>query len=480
MLPDFVKTTTTWSNFPIRTSTATRLLDDWLPQPLQKATTSRSHRRSWANKPTRDLKHLVSQLEVGDCSELTRAELISLLTEEDVKRKSWVEGQCFEFFFLIVVIANTAFIGYQIDHPVSLRLHQFMMVNLLFLSLFVTEIVLKVAVLGWRQYMADYWNVFDFIVTLLVAVQMTLTFLILHDHFFGHLDEYVAADCLQILRLCRLFRLARIFPELGHLIRSFFMSIQALFWIFVLLLLWFYISACFATIFIGRRAMLPSEDHVEVGELRQKFATIPLSMFALFEIMTLEGWVDYVRPLLHTRVHLVCFFLLFIFVTAFFILNLITAVIVDRTKAAQDEDREWEKQEAQLHRKAHINCICNALYQENRSSNVPDVITREDFDSTIQEHEEVQQALGELGWSTRYLSSMFSCVDQNNEGIMSISSLHKLLEISDQPLNTANYMRFQLSLAHRLEHQEKLTLKVLRTLERLDERGRGGEASATT
>lgn len=431
----------------------------------EKTTPRTATEQAYRSSTTKDLRTLCFERNLGVATSLKRAELIALLEENDHRCKTWVETMYFEVFFLCIVALNAVAIGWEIDNPDSMTVGYFALLNVTFLIAFVSEIVLKLTALGWRRYIKDYWHIFDVVVTTLAIVQVCSTYIMLAAYFHRHMKEYVAADCLQILRLCRLLRFAKVFPELGRLIKSFLMSLKALSWIFVLLTLWFYLSGCFATVFLGRRELLPSEDHDEIRDLRTKFATIPLSMFALFEIMTLEGWVDYVRPLLHSRPHLVFFFLAFIFITAFFMLNLITAVIVDRTKAAQDEELECEAQEAQLQRKIHINEICQALRVENRNAPAPDLITHEDFETTLRHCDDVAEALGELGWSRRYLSSMFNCMDQNNDGQSSIASLQKLLEISDQPLDTANYMRFQLSLSHRLEHQEKLVLRVLGVLE---------------
>jgi len=447
-------------------ATATIPLQEWL---LSKKTPRASVQLAYQSLSTKDLRTLCVERNLEDTNQdLKRAEMIDLLIAEDNRNTTWVETTGFEVFFLFIILVNAVVIGWQIDNPDAIQVNHLALLNVTFLIFFMVEIVLKVHALGWRRYIKDYWNVFDLTVTFMASVQMGSTYIILGDVFYQRLEKYVAADCVQILRLCRLLRFARVFPELGRLIRSFLMSLKALYWIFLLLLLWFYLSGCFATVFIGRRELLPSEDHDEVKELRLRFATIPLSMFALFEVMTLEGWPDYVRPLLHSRPLLVAFFLAFIFVTAFFMLNLVTAVIVDRTRAAQDEELEWEAREAQLKRKVHIGEICQELRQESgtaAAASDADLISHQDFDSALRAGTGIEEALHELGWSKRYLASMFNCMDQTSDGRTSISSLQKFLEISDKPLDTASYMRFQLSLSHRLEHQEQLILKVLGVLE---------------
>merc|ERR1719326_986579 len=125
--------------------------------------------------------------------------------------------------------------------------------------------------------------------------------------------------------------------------------------------------ACLGTVFIGRRSMLPSENQEEILELRDRFSNIGYSMFALFEIMTLEGWTDYCRPLLGSRLHLVLAFFVFIFFTSFFILNLVTGVVVDKTIAAQEELEDTEEKDKLMKQQAHINCIYRVLSQKNQT-----------------------------------------------------------------------------------------------------------------
>jgi len=273
-----------------------------------------------------------------------------------------------------------------------------------------------------------------------------------------------------------LMRLARVFPELGMLLRSFATSVQALGWIMALMLIWFYLVACFCTVFIGRREWLPSEDKEAIRDIREKFANIPMSMFALFEIMTLEGWVDYVRPLIYTRVHMVLFFIAFICVTAFFMLNLVTAVVVDRTVAAQEEVAENEEKEENFVRASHIRCIMQVLLSKNGGE---DQITWDKYCKSLQDAE-ITQAMHHLNWSTEYMESMFMMIDYDNNGEASIQSLQRLTEASNMPLDTANYVRFQINLARRLEFQERLTLTALDALEKMGSKPLGLPESVET
>lgn len=65
------------------------------------------------------------------------------------------------------------------------------------------------------------------------------------------------------------------------------------------------------------------------------FGTLGRALYTLFTVMTLEGWVDdVVNPLMRTRPFAWLFFIPFIVVTTFTVLNLIIGIIVN---AIQEE-----------------------------------------------------------------------------------------------------------------------------------------------
>ena len=71
-------------------------------------------------------------------------------------------------------------------------------------------------------------------------------------------------------------------------------------------------------------------------------------MYTLFQIMTLEGWSDgVVRPVMEVHPWAWMFFIPFILVTTFAVLNLVVAVIVNSMQtlndAAKEDDRNAEK-----------------------------------------------------------------------------------------------------------------------------------------
>jgi len=440
---------------------------------LMDATESARRRRThYLGLPVSELKKICDSRGLQSTRELATPKdklgiILALEADEDSKL-NWVNSQNFEMFFGCVVILNAVAIGIQIDFPKTFMLREWLVINLLFFAAFCGEIGLKLRSMGWHEYIKDNWNIFDVVVTILAAIQIGAYYSFVDERFYDEWSKYVAGDFVQMLRLCRLARLARVFSELGMLITSFVSSLKALFWIALLALLWFYVCACIGAVFIGRREFLPAEEEEAIRELRHKFSTIPLSMFALFEVMTLEGWTDYVRPLMHTRMYLVFFFLFFIFVTAFFMLNLVTAVVVDRTVAAQKSAEDLENEEKENERNAHIKVIYEILNKANTEAGGVDMMPRELFDDTLRDLE-IADSMRHLEWSPKYLQSMFALIDYDNDGEASLAAFQKLLEASKEALDTTNYVRFQINLAHRLEFQEKLTLTVLHALEKISD-----------
>merc|ERR1719321_642396 len=116
---------------------------------------------------------------------------------------------------------------------------------------------------------------------------------------------------------------------------------------------------------MGRRQWLPNSTNPQAEQLRQSFDNIPISMYTLFEVMTLEGWTDVVRPLLGSRPVMIVFFMFFVFVTAFFLLNLVTAVVVDRTMSSQAQNDDMSTFVKEDERETQIGNLHAALLRRN-------------------------------------------------------------------------------------------------------------------
>lgn len=375
--------------------------------------------------------------------------------------RQFFQSKIYEYIIMVVIVINAFTIGLEIDNAGIMAHHHWLIINSIFAVMYLGEMLVKFVAFGCREFFRSYWNIFDAVVTLITLVgDVYMVYKEYTTH--GHGQDSGFLALIPVLRLLRLLRIAKLFHELRLLIRSFMGSLVALAWIAVFTLLWFYICACVGTVFLGRKDMLKDGDVENAGALREKFATIPLSMYTLFEVMTLEAFTGVVSPLVNHRPFLVLFFLIFIFVTAFFLLNLVTAVVVDRTMIAQKESEEAQGNVQEDFREAQIADMYAAFLRLNNGQNM---ITKESF-RRLQQDKQVQEVLAHLDWNEDFLYSMVVMVEQNKAGEVSLKELQGLWITYGQPLDTSTLLQCQMQLARRLEMQEKLFLKLLEKLER--------------
>jgi voltage-gated sodium channel len=180
------------------------------------------------------------------------------------------------------------------------------------LAVFVVELASRLIVQR-AAFFKDGWNVFDFIVVGVALAPATEAFSIL-----------------RALRILRLLRLITAVPTLRRVVTGLITSLPGMGAITLLLGLIYYVCAVLATNLYGQ-------------EFPAIFGTLPRSLFTLFTIMTLEGWVDgVVRPIMEKHPYAWLFFIPFIICTTFTVLNLFIGVIVNAMQAEVAEAQAAE------------------------------------------------------------------------------------------------------------------------------------------
>ena len=183
---------------------------------------------------------------------------------------------------------------------------------------FVAEIALKLYVYRF-QFFRDGWNVFDFCVVGISLVPGAGAFTVL-----------------RALRVLRVLRLLRFVPMMKRITEALLKSIPGMGAIVAVIILVIYVGAVMATNMYGATSN---------PEVREMFGTLPDSALTLFQLMTMDGWselLDAVTEDGHPFAWV--FFIVFIFIGSFAILNLFIALVVEaltnEQKAALDEIQE--------------------------------------------------------------------------------------------------------------------------------------------
>jgi len=367
------------------------------------------------------------------------------------------QGKCYEYSIMAVVLANAVFIGLEIDHHHMMSGKVWMAVNVAFTIIYVVELVLKLGAFGVWQYFESRWNQFDFIVTTTTVVGDLMVFYVSAAGYKDNQDIKVLAAIAPLLRLLRLLRLAKAFRDLRTLMKALMSSIGSLLWIAVFAILWFYISACITTVFIGSTKWLPDGSVPEAKNLRNMFRNIPMSMFSLFEVMTLEGWTEAVRPFLGKHLILVIFFISFIFVTAFFLLNLVTAVVVDRTLQAQHTDKEAVEAIEGDSFEVSVKELEEELSRRNKGDDycpTSDILAWAKLP-------QVKRLLDKINWDHDTLVSATVAVDLEADGSVSLEKLGRLMAVSAHTVDALALLRVQADVTRKLDKQEELLAKML-------------------
>jgi voltage-gated sodium channel len=243
----------------------------------------------------------------------------------------WIESTPVTLFIIAVILINAITLGLETSVIFMQRYgHILDTLDQLILSIFVIEITLKLYAFGWRFFKSG-WNVFDFLIVAIALMPSAGTF-----------------SVLRVLRILRVLRLISIVPQLRFIVESLLKALPGISSIFILLSLLYYIFAVIATQLFG-------------PQFPEWFGTLTQSMYTLFEIMTLEGWSYMARAIMEQFPYAWLFFVLFILIATFTMLNLFVAIIVDTMQTLHEHGKVENPSEVGYHQEL------DQLRQQNRA-----------------------------------------------------------------------------------------------------------------
>jgi voltage-gated sodium channel len=211
----------------------------------------------------------------------------------------WLETSKVQRVIVAVLLFNAVVLGLKTDMGLMDRMGGVLRFSdLACLGVFIVEISLRLLAQGWRFWRQG-WNIFDFAV---VAIALA--------------PDAGAWAVLRGLRVLRILRLLTVVPQLRKVVAAFLHAIPGLSGVVLVMAVFLYTVAVLATNLFG--ATYP-----------QWFGSLGASLFSLFQIMTLESWsMGIVRPLMQTHPWAWLFFVPFIVIATFTILNLFIGIIV--------------------------------------------------------------------------------------------------------------------------------------------------------
>jgi voltage-gated sodium channel len=232
------------------------------------------------------------------------SDLDRLLLQKDLpawraKLATWVESHPVQIFIVAVILLNAAVLGAETSADLMQKHGVFLKIlDKSCLVVFIIELGIKIVTfrgLFWRSG----WNWFDFLVVGIALIPAAGPWAVLRS-----------------LRVLRVLRLLTVVPQLRHVVAAFLHSIPGLGGVVAVMAIFFYTAAVLATTLFG-----PS--------FPAWFGTVGRSLYSLFQIMTLESWsMGIVRPVMEVFPWAWAFFVPFIMIATFTILNLFIGIIV--------------------------------------------------------------------------------------------------------------------------------------------------------
>lgn len=231
------------------------------------------------------------------------------------KAAALVEHPVSMHFITALILINALTLGLETNPNMIAKYGKILsLVDNIVLVFFSLEIFLKLTAYRLNFFRAG-WNVFDFIIVGIALLPSSGPFAVL-----------------RALRILRVLRLISTVSSMRRVITALLKAIPGMASIMAILLIIFYVAAVLSTKLFGG-----NPDPI----VQDRFGDIGASMYSLFQIMTLEGWSEeIVRPVMNHYPMSWLFFIPFIILTSFAVLNLFIGIIVDTMNIAHSEDED--------------------------------------------------------------------------------------------------------------------------------------------
>jgi voltage-gated sodium channel len=219
-----------------------------------------------------------------------------------------IEDVRFEAAITALIVANAITLGLETSPAVVARIGGVLhVIDRTVLGVFVVELLSRVFVYRSR-FFHEPWRVFDFAVVGIALMPASGPF-----------------SVLRALRVLRVLRLVSLVPSMRRVVSALLTAVPGMASIVGLMALVLYVSAVLATNLFG--AIAP-----------EFFGDLGASLFTLFQVMTVEGWPDIARSVMAQSPYAWMFFVAYLLIATFMVLNLFIAVVVNAMQSQVTED----------------------------------------------------------------------------------------------------------------------------------------------
>jgi voltage-gated sodium channel len=218
-----------------------------------------------------------------------------------------IEYPAFNNFITFVILLQAAVLVLETIPELAEYYPIFDIISAMVLVVYIVEAALKITASypHFSTYFKNGWNIMDFSIIVISLLPLS--------------EGYTTVA--RLVRLLRVTRLTHRSKEMSAVIMTIIKSIPSMINISLLLSLLFFIYG------IAGYYLFSDIDPIHWGSLAK-------SLLTLFEILTLEGWIEVMSAVTHVNPLYGIYFISFIVIGTFIVINIFVAVIVRKSEEA--------------------------------------------------------------------------------------------------------------------------------------------------
>jgi len=279
-------------------------------------------------------------------------------------------------------------------------------------SLFIVAFLIEIACrLYWEreEWPRKVWNWFDVVITLLAMVDTWILTMVV--------DSSSAMQVMPAVRVLRMFRLVRMLKFMKHsqevyiILLSFLQTLQALWNLVLVLIGGIFVYSIVLAKLIGRNGRFSHVVLHDGSTIVDRFGTVPRTMYALFELMTLEGWTLVYRPIVRKEPLLFVPVAFFIMVFTIGMLNMVVAFVLETNMSCRAEIAATFAEDAEQ----QLNRELNSALRKMREGRVQ-IIDYPAFQDQVKSNASLRRTLAFAGCNPRSYLELCEVFDWDESG----------------------------------------------------------------
>jgi voltage-dependent calcium channel L type alpha-1D len=221
-----------------------------------------------ANKQSSEIEPQLAPIitEESCCNTLSNRQKISNL----------VQSKLFTTFMMVCIALNVLIMSTEYYGMTDVHLKFIDYSNIFFTGVFILELFLKLIGLGFKEYIKDWYNILDIILVTIGIIEMIVTI---------QTPEGQASGVLKGFRLFRVFRFAKWWKALDHMMKNLYKSLNSIIYLLLLMGLILFIYSL-----IGVQFFKDQFVDEQGKQARANFDSLYWSFITVFQILTGENW----------------------------------------------------------------------------------------------------------------------------------------------------------------------------------------------